>query len=375
MKKLIIFAGLILWGITSNAQIMQASIGLGPEENLFKIFLKSSATLPNLQMSTVQYSIGIPASTTPVPTLEFVDQPVQGGYQVTPPYIEDGYLLYDLVTAVSTTYSFTANLETLAISFKFNGGPATPTNVSLVTLPGGGAITGNALFLFTGGVFSVENQLYYTRTGTTVINNPSYTGSSNSTASLGAVVLPIKLGDFTVTKQNNDGYLTWVLLDQDASANHFDIERSINGTDFVKISTVQASAATGVDVVYNFTDPNLPALQKSIIYYRIKAVDKNGNVLYTDIKNLRLSSVKNQASVFPNPAKEFTNVSFTAGSTGKGQITLLDASGKRISEQTFTTIQGTNKQLINTANLAAGTYNIILSTPEETINLTFVKLK
>ena len=374
MKYLLtlLLAGLLTTSL--EAQIVQASVGVGSTSNSLKIYLKSSADINNGIVSSLQYCVAIPASITPVPTLTIVSQSISSGYFVNQVYEENGFTVYDILNA-PTGYplTFTGGVEYEAMEVRFSGGPANIPNAGLITLGTGGA-SGNSIFLYSGAYNSDETQLFYARPGTIVVNNPSYTGPLPSTAIISAV-LPLKLGDFTVIKQNEDGYLSWKLLNQDASADHFEIERSVNGTDFTRIGTVNTTTATAADVVYNFTDPNLPALHKTIIYYRIKAVDKDGNVVYTTVKNLRMVSVNLNATLFPNPAKEFTYVSFDAASTGKGQIIVSDAAGKRISEQTFSTVEGANKQMINTSALAAGTYNIILSTPEETTKLSFVKLK
>jgi hypothetical protein len=64
--------------------------------------------------------------------------------------------------------------------------------------------------------------------------------------------------------------------------------------------------------------------------------------------------------VYPNPASDQVNVSFTSGSIGQGVITISDFSGRNVLLQSIECMEGPNTIRLNTELLTAGLYNLIL---------------
>src|SRR5204862_160759 len=106
-------------------------------------------------------------------------------------------------------------------------------------------------FLCTGAASSVEGQLYYTRTGTSVINNLSYTGGLPSSATVGGILLPVKWLSFDVIKQGNNALLNWTVANENAN-HHYEVLRSADGVNYTMITTMNRS--TGGNTNYNYTD-------------------------------------------------------------------------------------------------------------------------
>ena len=68
-------------------------------------------------------------------------------------------------------------------------------------------------------------------------------------------------------------------------------------------------------------------------------------------------------NVYPNPAKDFANVSFTLGETGNVQVNVIEYSGRILSTVTNTTMTaGLQTIKVPTANLAAGNYVVLITT-------------
>jgi Secretion system C-terminal sorting domain len=248
------------------------------------------------------------------------------------------------------------------MELELSGGPALAADVSLQSFgfdntngfPGGNS--GNIIFFCSGAANSTEGQLFYTRPGTTVINNPSYTGPLPSSASLG-IVLPLNWLSFNVVKQGNDGLLNWSVANDDDN-HHYELQRSVNGTsDFKTIATVNKSASTD----YKYTDAAINNLGTSILYYRIKQVDINGRTSYSDTRLLRLDVKGNQISVFPNPVKKgfYVNIPFNNSERGNVKLNLVGISGQLIRSRQITTAQASNYYFdIADMALAAGSYNL-----------------
>ncbi|MBL0337388.1 MAG: hypothetical protein IPP73_19270 [Chitinophagaceae bacterium] len=123
---------------TANSQTVKASLGPGSASTRIIIYLTCTpAAAVGASVSTLQYDVAIPASIVPIPTLSIVGTPAIGsGFTVQPPYVEDGFLHYEIYTP----NTFAVNVGTTdspAMELQFSGGPVTPNNVSLITLPGG----------------------------------------------------------------------------------------------------------------------------------------------------------------------------------------------------------------------------------------------
>lgn len=250
-----------------------------------------------------------------------------------------------------------AGVELEVMELEFTGGPVTANNVSLYTLPGGGA-TGNALFLCTGAATSTEGQLYYNRGGVTLVNNTSYTGGLPSSATIGGVVLPVNWLSFNVVKQGKDGILNWAVANEDAN-HHYELQRSTNGTNYTPIATVNKS--TNGSTTYNYTDLNITNLGATVLYYRIKQVDINGRITYSDIRTLRLDIKGNQISIFPNPAIEgfYVNIPFINPDNRIVKLNLIAANGQVMATRQITAVMASNYYFdIKSKAFAAGSYNL-----------------
>ncbi|MGF2413835.1 MAG: T9SS type A sorting domain-containing protein, partial [Ferruginibacter sp.] len=367
MKRILSTLIVLSAAMQSFGQTMQASIGAGSSATRVILYVKPTAAV-NGTISTLQFTVAIDAAVTPVPSVAVVGTPAFGvTWHIDPPYTEAGYLIYDFTTAASPAVVIASGAETPVMEIEFSGGPAVATNVLLLTLPAGGATTGNTLFFCSGAATSVEGQLYYTRAGTTVVNNNSYTGALNSTATVGTTILPLNWLSFNVVKQGNDGLLSWAVANEDDN-HHYELQRSTNGTNFTAINSINKSV--NGNTVYNYTDANINILGASILYYRIKQVDINGRTSFSDTRTLRLDNKENGITVFPNPVKDGFYISIPLSNAGnhKVKLSLTNASGQLIGLKEITAAQATNYYFdISNKTIAAGNYNLQIILGEEII--------
>ncbi len=98
---------------------------------------------------------------------------------------------------------------------------------------------------------------------------------------------------------------TWTTANE-INVSHFNIQRSINGKDFITIGKVKANNKESNK--YNYIDGIRNwELGISKVYYRIEAVDFDGKKTYSQIRNVELG-IRNDVSVYPNPAKDVVNI-------------------------------------------------------------------
>lgn len=191
---------------------------------------------------------------------------------------------------------------------------------------------------------------------------------------LSNIVLPIKFVGFNVTKKNDDAILSWQIENESSLTDFFEIERSMNGTDFKKLTTTKAKNNGNSSNSYEITDANLTSVRSSgIVYYRIKQVDKDGRFILSGIRNVRLNVKDMAVNVYPNPIKSYANLTIDLEQDASTIITINDATGKQVKNIQTQLFKGANNKKIDMANLSAGSYLLKVQTPSETKTLVIVK--
>lgn len=382
-----ILASFILLAISwaSQAQTVRASLGPGTLPNSVKIYIRPDITLASVNISTLQFNLGVLSSVTPAPTA-FISSttasfPAAGSWTVAAA-VEGGYRNFSIYTTVSPiTISTTANTEIEVMEVTFTGGPLTATDVSLVCLPDGGtgATNGAALFYCTSvGLNSNGSSLYYARTGGVIVNNQfSYdasgatSGTTTSTATLSSVSLPTKFSSFIALKNNDDASLTWTVDNEENNA-YFDVQRSVDGrlfTDVIRVNALKNGRTTNT---YNTPDLNLSRLGSRTLYYRIKQVEATGEITYSEVRQLNLDKKNLTIGLYPNPVVTIARLVIDAPASGKAAIIVRDASGKTVQQFQLDLVKGVNQKEINAAALPAGDYiiSVISDKIDQTVKMT-----
>ena len=384
MKKLFTLLTVVSFCYNSYAQMMQASIGTGSQPNRVKIYLRSTTTL-TANIATLQFNIGVPTSTTTTPPVMTVSSAAFGiSWGVSSVYSDGGYWNYNIITGNNFSNNFTANIEQEALEVNFTNGVPILGSVSLVTLNGGGISPNNALFFCSGNIFSNGmSNLYYTRTGVTVVNKDSYTSSQavatgasagTSTATISNITLPVKFLSFTAAKKDNSAILNWQIEDESALTDHYEVERSLTGTGFESAIAIPAKNNGKSANTYTFTDANLSSLHSSgVVYYRIKQIDKDGRAVYTEIKKVNMDGKALSASIYPNPVKGNATLSINLVNNGPFTISISDASGKKVQYIQMEGLKGLNTKSVDFSALATGSYRVQVQSSTETITLPVVK--
>jgi ELWxxDGT repeat protein len=155
--------------------------------------------------------------------------------------------------------------------------------------------------------------------------------------------------------------LNWTTANE-VNVSHFEIERSENGRVFTSIRNLQAGNLTANS--YTVTDDISALLSKTAMYYRLKQVDKDGKLNYSNITVIRLSPYQ-QVSIYPVPATDKINIT---GFENARVIQLFDVHGKNI-------VSTAASSSIDVSKLAKGMYvmKVLLKSGSIT-KLKFIKL-
>jgi len=190
----------------------------------------------------------------------------------------------------------------------------------------------------------------YTITATGVSSFSPFTWGSS-----GGNPVPVKLISFTGQQTNNGAILDWATATEKDN-DHFDLERSFDGSNFLKVGEVPGHGNSTSIVNYSYADYN--EASAAVVYYRLKQVDYNGAFEYSNIVTLTPGtkaniSILNQS---PNPFGDHISVNYNMPSSGSAIIKINDELGRTVSSTQVNANRGVNVIQINTSDLAKGIY-------------------
>ncbi|MEI6596202.1 MAG: T9SS type A sorting domain-containing protein [Bacteroidota bacterium] len=223
-----------------------------------------------------------------------------------------------------------------------------------------------------------------TAAATTTGSTPAYSKTA-STAGLTAGIyyfgvggfgsaLPVSLLSFDAIKNINDDVLLKWITTSEVNNDHFELERSVDGSKFTVIAKVKGAGNSNSQINYLHKDETpFAKLNATKLYYRIKQVDMDGNPdnyrdFYTEIKEVDLQNVNslNSSSIlnittYPNPNKDLLNIDIETSQQKNVTLNLFDANGRNIINQKQVIEIGKQTYQLNTSQLAPGIYllNII----------------
>ena len=191
--------------------------------------------------------------------------------------------------------------------------------------------------------------------GTTVTGSggwgPHATVSSGNATSC-TVLLPMVMNDFSINNSETKVIVNWSTFSEQNS-NHFEIERSNDGTNFSTIGTVSASGNSASTKQYSFTD-FYPITGND--FYRIKLLADDGNPSFSVIKQIE---IKSPAAMKVTVNNSQNNVKIIMPEhTAQSTLRLLDMQGRILK-----TVKQTGQEelvMIETSNILSGIYIVEL---------------
>ena len=175
---------------------------------------------------------------------------------------------------------------------------------------------------------------------------------------IGAFPLPVELVEFTAKAVNSlDAVLNWRTASE-LNNDHFDVERSLNGQEFVKIAQVKGQGNTSAATNYAQTDAGIGAKVSGLVYYRLRQVDTDGTTSFSLVRTVAFAKLAAPAiSVYPNPATTDTKLDLTQLPVGSYRVSVLDATGRVV---IGTTLEAGLVHRLDLNALASGTYHVLV---------------
>jgi hypothetical protein len=187
-------------------------------------------------------------------------------------------------------------------------------------------------------------------------------GAAFGTTQIGPVslsgigTLPIILASFTATLNNGAVDLAWTTA-LESNSDHIGVQRSTDaGAHWSTIGSEVAKGTSSTSTDYTFTD-NKPATGTS--EYRLQLVDKDGKYTYSEVKTIR-NGLITAVSLYPNPARDYVNVTLGGSSTETVSIRLFNQSGQLLQEKSVSNGGGTTVPL-SVSGYPQGDYLIVIT--------------
>ncbi len=216
------------------------------------------------------------------------------------------------------------------------------------------------------------NTLYYFRIFGATNNLANRTGTYTfcGTTDVGGIVLPVEIGKFNASVQNNNVLINWTTVSESNNA-YFEIQRSLDGKQFKTIGKLAGKGTSSLANQYSFTDN---AALSTIQYYRLKQVNFDGAYKYSTILTVQMNNdLKKRISISPNPVTDHINLRIHSDATTSASIRIINTTGQTIMQQTERVIGGENIISIKSLqNLSKGMYTIQVIMDSQSLTSKFI---
>ena len=199
-----------------------------------------------------------------------------------------------------------------------------------------------------------------TRFNFSVINNPGSYAADRFIIVFRRADVIIPEVDITLAAQRNLNGIAetrWTVSNE-GSIRKYILERSLDGTLFESI--VSSEANVRLNGSYQANDLN--ALPGNC-WYRIKSIDADGNVMYSNKVQLDQVPVEPEISVYPNPVKgKRANIECTGMAAGKYNVSLIGVAGVKYNLADIELPSGKSRKIVVLpTGLTPGVYQLQLT--------------
>lgn len=208
---------------------------------------------------------------------------------------------------------------------------------------------------------SSANGIQVVQTGHGTIGSDYYidvtvSGFSNFYIHRSNAALPVNILSFNGERRKNEVMLEWSTATE-ANNKGFELQRSADGRNFTGMFFIATQASQGnsnTKLQYNFTDVRP---MNGSNYYRLKQVDRDGNISYSTIVLIKNSAANGiTLDVYPNPVKDRVKIKLASPTLNKVDLVLTDMAGRVIKKRSVQLIAGDNFIEIEMANVQSGQY-------------------
>jgi Secretion system C-terminal sorting domain len=166
--------------------------------------------------------------------------------------------------------------------------------------------------------------------------------------------LGVSLSEFTLNKIHNAIKLEWSTTNEKDNS-HFEIEKSLDGKNFIKIGQVKGFGTTSEIQNYTFLDDKMT---NTTAYYRLRQTDFNGKVAFSKIIATNSDLRKGKTRVYPTLVNDWVTVDLKA--SNDFDLLVSDVVGRVVLSQKVKYTEGGNTFLLDLNGISKGIYFVTL---------------
>jgi hypothetical protein len=175
--------------------------------------------------------------------------------------------------------------------------------------------------------------------------------------------LAVKYYSFDAFLSGSTVTCNWV-TEQEINNNYFELERSFDGINYATAAIIfSAESNSGTTESYTYKDNAAVLQNNSIVYYRIKQVDKDGGASYSKVITVRLkANAVSNLQLSPNPFNEKLTIKIDAVDNALATTKIINTTGQTVATSQSAVSKGFNNLQIGNLNaLSKGIYVVQVS--------------
>lgn len=185
-------------------------------------------------------------------------------------------------------------------------------------------------------------------------------------------VLAVSMYNFGGFVKDNKAYLNWSTASE-SNNKGFYIERSKDGRNFSSIGFVKGVGNSSQVKNYSYTDDNLKSVGATTTYYRLKQVDMDEKVNYSNVIALNLKDIV-QWKVYPNPVKDVATIELNLTASSKVNLQVISRDGKVVLNADKGVLNAGVQQIyLHTQGFARGSYIVRVKAGANTYTMPIIK--
>lgn len=163
---------------------------------------------------------------------------------------------------------------------------------------------------------------------------------------------------FRGNENNKKVQLNWTMTN-DTKVTNIVVEKATTPNQYEAIGTILTNAEGALQSSYNFIDNSSLS---GTAYYRLKMVQPNGSVQYSNILTFRSANETTPTfKLYPTAIQSSVTVNVKAEKTGSAIFQLVDYSGRVLNQQVIGVQQGENNIVVNNlSSISSGNYVAVL---------------
>jgi hypothetical protein len=150
----------------------------------------------------------------------------------------------------------------------------------------------------------------------------------------------------------------------------FDVERSDDGVNFIKIGSKLAISKTG-NAGYDFVDAT--PKRNVVLRYRLKAISRDGFVSYSELREAKTADPPLAVRLKQNPVRNNIALTVNTFSSKEVSIAVVSQGGQQMASQAFRLSAGANQLSVSSQSLTPGLYQLVVEAGTERKVISFIK--